>query len=183
MSGVILCLTYDQLTESPATTIFCELLFLTGVHQDFVARFVRRILFVRQTGWQSLVPHCRLGRAFFDSCRRFGRATFDSCRRKLAVLRRRLIHFLIPAVARLASLMWNISSTCVRHVVTKLTEQGYTWKSPFKLVRNLMCGTWRFWLIFYLYGRFLIWIYVQRPCLCKGKTRWEVNPEVATSWR
>jgi hypothetical protein len=172
MSGVILCLTYDQSTESPATTIFCELLFLTQVHQDFVSRFVRRILFVRQSGRQSWVPHCR-----------FGRAIFDPYLRKLAVVWRRLIHFLIPTMAKVASPMWNISWTCLRHVGTTLTEQGYSWKSPFRLLGSLTCGLWRFSFGCYLYARLFIWIYIQNPCPCKGRTPWEVNPDLATSWR
>jgi hypothetical protein len=170
IAGLLLCLTYDQQVDSPADIVFSELLFLTQVHHDFVSKFVRRIIFARQTGGRSLVPHSRLGRAIFGFCVDVSVAAW-----------RTLSHLLVVALTKLASLVLKITWTCLRFVGMVLAAEGYSWKSPFRLIRAICYGLYRFVVGCYVYAILFIWLHILNPCPCKGKNPWEVNPNLATT--
>jgi hypothetical protein len=169
--GGIMCLTYDRLTESPAAVVFSELLLLNEVYPCFISSFVREIVLARQSHGRSL------GRF------RFIRPIFNFCLDILSWIWGMLSPVITAGIVALASLAWAVIWACLRFAYAQVTEHGYSWESPFRLIYDILTGLYRFLLGCYIYASLWIWVHILNPCPCKGKTPFEVSSDLASTYK
>jgi hypothetical protein len=88
-----------------------------------------------------------------------------------------------PTVSKVPPFLFNRSMAFYHFLDAELMNRGYTWKSlardVFITLPLTVCHT---VVGCYRYARMVMWLKIQNPCPCKGRTPFEIDIASAASW-